>query len=552
MTYLDPLTLGRIAANAQNATAREALLACGVQLLALLLLALLHGRLWRVPPMPSRPLQQQALLRTAEALLQHPVHCHCFRRKAHDKRASVSLASFRMAVDGETDASLSLTAGDLAAVQELLSELDLHIERVRGSQQVVLDAFMWFTNPGGNHEWHTDGVRSAPSSYEQQLRVTIPLVGRYDVLFRCPVGQHVGLSTSPTSGYAMDMVASGAHAATCLIDGSSVSMHLQHCVAPVQQLTCCVIVDYAGPVGPCSTSNQLQPLEPTPLVPTPLLPTPLVPAEVDMVSLPLSLASAPNRYQWLALIWATMYKAVCADDALGGGPHYATPAQHMSVKASYVYKLQQAWAAHNSGQQLSPQQQQLLESHPSHQLQQAWAAHNSGQQLSPQQQQLLESDPFHQLQQAWAAHNSGQQLSPQQQQLLESNPSHQLQQAAATQHPTQEQRQLLQQQSAWASKGASKGGTKARDRRNAARDPDAGAQVLVALQQAWHRVADQQPVGCRLFSEDQARLLKAAYSEWSSLEGRRIPMNHVWSNAVAQLTGIKLESLSSWRARNGC
>ena len=86
MTYLDPLTLGRIAANAQNATAREALLACGVQLLALLLLGLLHGRLWRVPPMPSRPLQQQALLRTAEALLQHPVHCHCFRRKAHDKR----------------------------------------------------------------------------------------------------------------------------------------------------------------------------------------------------------------------------------------------------------------------------------------------------------------------------------------------------------------------------------------------------------------------------------------------------------------------------------
>ncbi|PNW81695.1 hypothetical protein CHLRE_06g256526v5 [Chlamydomonas reinhardtii] len=405
---------------------------------------------------------------------------------------------------------------------------------------------MWFTNPGGNHEWHTDGVRSAPSSYEQQLRVTIPLVGRYDVLFRCPVGQHVGLSTSPDAGgYAMDMVASGAHAATCLIDGSSVSMHLQHCVAPVQQLTCCVIVDYAGPVGPCSTSNQL--------VPTPLVPTPLVPAEVDMVSLPLSLASAPNRYQWLALIWATMYKAVCADDALGGGPHYATPAQHMSVKSHPSYQLQQAWAAHNSGQQLSPQQQQLLESHPSYQLQQAWAAHNSGQQLSPQQQQLLESDPSHQLQQAWAAHNSGQQLSPQQQQLLESHPSHQLQQAsAAAQHPTQEQRQLLQQQSAWASKGASKGGTKARDRRNAARDPDAGAQVLVALQQAWHRVADQQPVGCRLFSEDQARLLKAAYSEWSSLEGRWIPINHVWSNAVAQLTGIKLESLSSWRARNGC
>ncbi|PNW71969.1 hypothetical protein CHLRE_16g687901v5 [Chlamydomonas reinhardtii] len=490
MTYLDPLTLGRIAANAQNATAREVLLACGVQMLVALLLGLLRGRLWRVPPMPSPPLQQQALLRTAEALLQHPVHCHCFRRKAHDKRASISLASFRMAVDGETDASLSLTDGDLAAVRELLSELDLHIERVRGSQQVVLDAFMWFTNPGGNHEWHTDGVRSAPSSYEQQLRVTIPLVGRYDVLFRCPVGQHVGLSTSPDAGgYAMDMVASGAHAATCLIDGSSISMHLQHCVAPVQQLTCCVIVDYAGPVGPCSTSNQLQPLVPTPLVPTPLLPMPLVPAEVSMVSLPLSLASAPDRYQWLALIWATMYKAVCADDALGGGPHYATLAQHMSVKASCMYKLQQAWAAHNSGQQLSPQQQQLLES----------------------------------------------------------DLSYQLQQAAAAQHPTQEQRQLLQQQSAWASKG----GTEARDRRNAARDPDAGAQVLVALQQAWHRVADQQPVGRRVFTEDQARLLKAAYSEWSSLEGRSIPLNHVWSNAVAQLTGVDLLRLFSWRRKNG-
>eukprot|EP00198_Chlamydomonas_reinhardtii_P002622 XP_001691958.1 predicted protein [Chlamydomonas reinhardtii] len=381
MTYLDPLTLGRIAANAQNATAREALLACGVQMLALLLLGLLHGRLWRVPPMPSRPLQQQALLRTAEALLQHPVHCHCFRRKAHDKRASVSLASFRMAVDGETDASLSLTAGDLAAVRELLSELDLHIERVRGSQQVVLDAFMWFTNPGGNHEWHTDGVRSAPSSYEQQLRVTIPLVGRYDVLFRCPVGQHVGLSTSPDAGgYAMDMVASGAHAATCLIDGSSISMHLQHCVAPVQQLTCCVIVDYAGPVGPCSTSNQLQPLVPTPLVPTPLLPMPLVPAEHLTV--------------------------------ISGWPLYGQPCTKQSVQTTL-----------------------------------------------------------------WA--------------------------------------------------------------------------VLVALQQAWHRVADQQPVGRRVFTEDQARLLKAAYSEWSSLEGRSIPLNHVWSNAVAQLTGVDLLRLFSWRRKNG-
>ena len=106
---------------------------------------------------------------------------------------------------------------------------------------------------------------------------------------------------------------------------------------------------------------------------------------------------------------------------------------------------------------------------------------------------------------------------------------------------------MLQQQSAWASKG----GTEARDRRNAARDPDAGAQVLVALQQAWHRVADQQPVGCRLFSEDQARLLKAAYSEWSSLEGRSIPLNHVWSNAVAQLTGVDLLRLFSWRRTHG-
>ena len=98
------------------------------------------------------------------------------------------------------------------------------------------------------------------------------------------------------------------------------------------------------------------------------------------------------------------------------------------------------------------------------------------------------------------------------------SPSYQLQQAAAAQHPTQEQQQLLQQQSAWASKG----GTEARDRRNAVRDPDAGAQVLVALQQAWHRVANQQPVAPRLFFEDQAQLLKASYSEWNSLEGRRI------------------------------
>ena len=106
----------------------------------------------------------------------------------------------------------------------------------------------------------------------------------------------------------------------------------------------------------------------------------------------------------------------------------------------------------------------------------------------------------------------------------------------------------MQQQFAWASKG----GAEARDRRNAARDPDAGAQVLVALQQAWHRVANQQPVGRRLFSEDQAQLLKAAYSEWNSLEGRRISMNHVWSNAVAQLTGVKLQPMNCWRTRNGC